>query len=95
MTVCHAEEMNGMTEESELTFEKCKMKPRLGYGLTPVTKLKVKGYDDVKISLVGVIDNKEFIELLKANFMKSLAFEIQELHHWKQGLKFCKIVQND
>lgn len=52
------------------------MRPWFGYCLTPMTKLKIKGFDDTKISLVGVIDNKEFSELLKANFMKSLAHEL-------------------
>lgn len=36
----------------------------------------LKSYDDVKMSLVGVIDNREFAELLKANFMKSIAYEV-------------------
>lgn len=95
MTVCHAEEMNGITEESEQTFQKCKMKPWPGYALTPITKMKIKGYDDVKISLVGVIDNKEFSELLKANFMKSFVYEMKELLHKKPGFKFHKIVKNE
>ena len=57
--------------------------------------MKIKGYDDVKLSLVGVIDNKEFSELLKANFMKSLVHEMKELLHKKPGFKFHKIVKNE
>lgn len=57
--------------------------------------MRIKGYDDVKMSLVGVIDNWEFAELLKANFIKSLAFEICELKWRKHDLKLYKICKED
>lgn len=41
--------------------------------------MNVKNYDDTKISLNGIIDNREFAELLKVNFMKVIAYEVMEL----------------
>jgi hypothetical protein len=74
MTVCHAEESNAINEESEMTFEKTKIRPRPGYCLSPLTRISLQNYDDSKVSLAGIIDNREFAELLKANFMRMLAF---------------------
>lgn len=75
MTVCHAEEINAINDESKASFEEKKFKVKPGYALSPLTDLRLMNYDDVKISLTGVIENKEFAELLKANFMRSLAYE--------------------
>ena len=60
-----------------------------------MTRIKLKSYDDVKMSFVGVIDSREFAELLKANFMKSMAFEIKSLVDRKPNIHLYKIYKVD
>lgn len=63
-----------MNEEAKESFEQGIQRLRPGYALTPICSMTLANYDDTKVNLTGIIDNREFAELLKANFMKVMAY---------------------
>lgn len=78
-TVCHAEENNNINELTEAIFEKNQVccKPNFQFSLSPIKQLQFSVYDDIKYSLTGTIENKDFADLVKKYFLLIAAFKLR------------------
>jgi hypothetical protein len=64
-TVCHAEENGRINDETEALYEKNERSANFTFSLSPLKQLTFGVYDDIKVSLNGVIENPAFSDLVK------------------------------
>jgi len=96
-TVCHAEENDRINTVCEEVFKNGEHSCNFNFSLSPIKQIGFGIYDDQKTTLSGIIENPEFIELLKKVFVRTLAMNYRNLFYLKasQPIKYYRILKSD
>lgn len=71
-TVCHAEENERIIETTESMFDRKERPLNYLFSLSGLSQINFDVYDDQKSNMTGLIDNKDFAEMVKKAFMRSV-----------------------
>ena len=78
-TVCHAEENGFINETLKDVWEgRNSSSPHWTFSLSPLSSFELNTYDDNKVTLTGLADHPDFRKLFKSNFMRTMAYMLQE-----------------
>jgi len=94
-TVCHAEENANINDVMKEVFEKGKVSAGgHAFSLTPIRELDFAIYDDSKVSLSGIVESPDFIDLVKKAFTRNLALKISRRTEMKEQVHLFKLLSS-
>lgn len=78
-TVCHAEENERIIETTEIMFEKKERPLNYLFSLSGLSQINFDVYDDQKSNMTGLIDNRDFAEMVKRAYMRAVFQKLRDL----------------